>query len=53
MKILYISASNMVSVKSQAGTSFSMCEIVKNTLYSRGVDAEHSIIENVGDHITV
>jgi len=45
MKFLYISASNMVSVKSEESTSYKICEIAKNAAQDKGVGAKHSILE--------
>jgi len=51
MKFLYISASNMVNVKSKESTSYKICEIAKNALQDKGVDARHSILELKNHHL--
>jgi len=51
MKFLYISASNMVSVKSKESTSYKICEIAKNVSQDKGVDARYSILELKNHHL--
>jgi len=45
MKFLYISASNIIGVKSENSTSYKICEIAKSEVQNRCNDASHDILE--------
>ena len=45
MKIIYISASNMLSAAGAQSTSYRLCEIIQDEILSRREDTCHTIIE--------
>ena len=51
MKFLYISASNMVGVKSEESTSYKICEIAKSLIQNKYGNEMHSILELKNRHL--